>query len=113
MLCVDPEYRFQWLMGYDDYPTEEEYLANCIMDRALQEMDEIRAVEPLFNLYGYEEVSKERGEDQAQVFITIRKDEASYMVEHNDLADAFHDIAWYAKVRLQRLFDEQRRDDNG
>lgn len=108
-----PQYRFQWLMGYDRYATEGEYIANRIMDRAFEEMNEIDAVMPLFDLYGYEEVSRKRGKDRSQVLITVRKAETSYVVEHNDLADAFHDIAWYASARLQRLFDEQGREENG
>ena len=109
-----PKYRFQWLMGYEDYKTDEELKINLLLDQACLEMDEGSATMPLLALHGYKEVKKERGKERTQTLVTIEDScGVSCVVDSKVLHQAYHDISWYAKARFPRLFEEQGEKENG
>ena len=111
-----PEYRFNGLMGYDDCLTEEEYEAQRILDRAFYAFDEREATNALLALHGYKEIRREkvRTSSPVQVLVTVEDENGeTCQINSKDFDRVVHDIAWYAKARMQRLFEEERGDIDG
>ena len=87
---------------------------NVFLDRAFAQMDEDKAIMPLLSVLGYEEIRKERSAIDRSILVTIKKpDGESIQISNHALDKARRDIAWYSKVRMQRLFEEERGDIDG
>lgn len=140
IIKVYPEYRFQWLMGLDEYPTTAECDTNRLLDEWWAGDQQRERVEKLLLVHGY---SVERLFDpqtglpvkgnavlriapdtsdknilslahsaRPQVLVSISgADGKQIQIEDDIYAHIWKDISDYARMKIQLLFEREAKSD--
>lgn len=107
-----PGYRIEWLLGYDDYPTNKDYFLSMI-DQQSKEGDLLnKGFFSYLELYGYTvtEASIEKSGNPISDFIhdahkgvTISRDGKSVTLQLHPLIEFQNEIGEYIELRLKHM----------
>ena len=140
IIKVYPEYRFQWLMGLDEYPTASERDTNRLLDEWWTGDQQRERVEKLLLVHGYSverlfdpqtglpvkgntvlRIAPDTSDNnilslahsaRPQVLVSISgSDGKQIQIEDDIYAQIWKDISDYARMKIQRLFELEAKND--
>ncbi len=113
IVAAFPEYRLNWLMGFDDYMTESDAFDGLVKKLDHEHDDNIVTARHLaklrhidFQLYSSGMVQNENGRF-LDCFL-VRKDGKQAYITYDDLTDLICDLAALTESRLTRLIEKSK-----
>lgn len=140
IIKVYPEYRFQWLMGLDEYPTEAERSVNILLDKLWSDDQQREQIEKLLIIHGYsvemltdpqtgypvkgntvlriapdtadKKILALAHSSRPQPLISISGPSGKQIrIENDTYSHIWKDISDYARMKMQLLFEREAEND--
>lgn len=113
IVAVYPQYRLEWLLGYDDYMTESDAFDGLVKKLDHEHDDNVITARHLaklrhidFQLYSSGMVQDENGRF-LDCFL-VRKDGKQAYITYDELTDLICDLAALTESRLTRLIEKSK-----